>query len=128
MSKRSQKKSRRKSPPKPTQKKYPRGRHPNSYANLKLWPKGVSGNPLGRPKLKPLTDLLKEYLENPQNAAALVESLLKEAIKTGNYLHFKEICDRIEGKVAQRVELAGGEGLPIQVADARAKLFEKLGS
>ena len=28
---------------------YSRGEHPNSQANLKPFPKGMSGNPLGRP-------------------------------------------------------------------------------
>ena len=31
-------------------KKYPRSRHPNSLAALRPWPKGVSGNPRGRPR------------------------------------------------------------------------------
>ena len=29
--------------------RHKQGHHPNSRANLKPWPKGVSGNPLGRP-------------------------------------------------------------------------------
>ena len=37
------------------------GKHPNSQANLKPWPKGVSGNPLGRPhKFNRFTKALNE--------------------------------------------------------------------
>ena len=40
---------------------YNRGEHPNSLANLKPFPKGVSGNPLGRPhEYQKLADTLNK--------------------------------------------------------------------
>ena len=40
---------------------YARGEHPNSLKNLKPFPKGVSGNPLGKPhKYKKLADRLNK--------------------------------------------------------------------
>ena len=41
---------------------YTRGEHPNSLKNLKPFPKGVSGNPLGKPlKYENLKRVLNEY-------------------------------------------------------------------
>ena len=40
---------------------YTRGEHPNSLKNLKPFPKGVSGNPLGKPhKFQKLTERLNK--------------------------------------------------------------------
>ena len=40
---------------------YKRGKHPNSKANLKIWKKGESGNPDGRPHK--YTGIKKELME-----------------------------------------------------------------
>jgi len=57
-------------------------------ANLKPWPKGVSGNPGGRPKKKAITEELERLLEEeaPNGdgktwAATIAEALLKQAAK-----------------------------------------------
>jgi len=55
--------------------------------NLKPWAKGVSGNPGGRPRTAPITELLRELLQKPcpgdtQNrtyAHKIAEAMLKRA-------------------------------------------------
>ena len=53
---------------------------------------------------------------------------MDKRIRKGDIRAIKELIDRVEGKVSQRVELTGEDGEAIQVADVRAKLFDKLGS
>jgi hypothetical protein len=44
-------------------------------ANLKPWPKGVSGNPGGRPKRKPITEELERLLaEQAPNASGKIQT------------------------------------------------------
>jgi len=50
--------------------------------NLKPWPKGVSGNPSGRPRRKYLTDLVEELLhekciDDPNTRQQLKDALWK---------------------------------------------------
>jgi hypothetical protein len=93
-------------------------------ANLRPpWPKGTSGNPNGRPKGRSLTarlnDLLDQYElkgkrlpDGKQVADLVVEGLVLGAAKGGSR-HLQEVFNRVEGKVADRVEHSGFGGGPI---------------
>jgi len=70
----------------------------------KQFPKGVSGNPNGRPKLTKLTEALRQQLsEQMPNASeetqaeAIARALIREAL-IGNVQAIREIGDRTEGK------------------------------
>lgn len=85
--------------------------------NLKPWPKGVSGNPGGRPRETPLTDACRELLSKPapddasgrSYAEAIAEQLGKQAL-AGDVHAAREIADRAEGKARQAMEVSGPEG------------------
>ncbi len=79
--------------------------------NLKPWPKGVSGNPGGRPKTKPLTDVLEWLLDQEAPGArgrtyaeVIAEALIKQARK-GDVRAIAELANRIEGKPLQPVNV-----------------------
>ena len=100
-----------------------RGIHPNSLKNLetgrqKGWKKGHSGNPNGQS----LTSLVKKLLNEIPNVAIdkkvntkswrelIVQAWLVGSYK-GNATLFKELLERVEGKVAQ--PLTGADGAPL---------------
>jgi hypothetical protein len=98
--------------------------------NLKPWPKGVSGNPGGRPKKKAITEELERLLEEeaPNSdgktwAATVAEALLRQAAK-GDVRAITELANRIEGKPAQPVaaEVGGLEGLAEAIAEGRKRV------
>jgi hypothetical protein len=75
------------------------------------FPKGVSGNPSGRPKLTKLTEALREQLaetlpDAPEEtiAESIARALIKEA-KSGNVQAAREIADRTEGKPKQSIDV-----------------------
>jgi hypothetical protein len=84
--------------------------------NLKPWPKGVSGNPGGRPRKAPLSDVLTEMLQSSCTddpakrtyAEVIAEMLLKRACN-GDIQAVREIADRVEGRPAQRVSVVTEE-------------------
>lgn len=94
------------------QPKKQRKRHDISAYQFKP---GQSGNPGGRPKKLPITEALQEILADPEKARAYVLAALKHAIKSGSASHFKEINDRVEGRVVERVEHTGANGSPLTV-------------
>lgn len=71
-----------------------------------MWKPGQSGNPGGRPKGSSLTKRLRQALDanDGKLAEIVVKVLLREAAK-GKYQHLREVLDRVDGKVVQRVEL-----------------------
>jgi len=72
------------------------------------WPKGVSGNPGGRPK-KTLTAALEAELElRPELLKALIQKGIKKALE-GDFRYWKELYDRLDGKVPTPVDLTNTE-------------------
>jgi hypothetical protein len=90
--------------------------HPNSLANLKPFQPGQSGNPSGRPKKKPVTEALERLLNSEENAEEIAKALLDvvKARGKGTVSAAKEITDRVEGRVSDKVEHSGADGGPIQ--------------
>lgn len=107
------------------------------YPNLRPpWPKGVSGNPGGRPKRKPITDAITEALDRlvvdhvkgedygklPDRlktqkstvAELIADRLISASLgKSGSVHAAKEIMDRVEGKVP--IPVMGVDGSPLEL-------------
>ena len=66
---------------------------------------GYTGNPNGRPKntITLVGELLKYLEDNPAERERLIMSLVKEA-KSGNTGALRDIFDRVDGKVAEKIE------------------------
>ena len=86
-----------------------------AHSNLKPWPKGVSGNPGGRPRKKLVTSelerLLQEQSTEPSGktwATVIAEALLQQAAK-GDVRAITELANRVEGKPLQSVDLEVGQ-------------------
>ena len=66
---------------------------------------GQSGNPKGRPP-GPMTALLRDTLD--ANDGELIETLVQTAIDkalSGDFRFFREILDRVDGKVTDRLDV-----------------------
>ena len=92
-----------------------------------MWKPGVSANPGGRPKMKPITDAYRLIGEQPHPdqkkykgmtyAQVAAKVAFEKAIEQGDTRALQEITDRIEGKVPQDVKVGGdGSGVPIEIA------------
>ena len=88
------------------------------------WKKGQSGNPSGRPKGIPsLEAALRQRLEQSDGEAfmrALVDVAFKKAMK-GDHRFWTSILERLDGKVADRIAGADGEGLTVILERAGGK-------
>lgn len=91
---------------------------------------GKSGNPSGRPKSKPITDMFKRILENPEDMAAIqanVAKTLKDRGMAGVIL-INHIADRVEGKVADELTITDLRDLDDDELEARRKKLDAANS
>lgn len=78
--------------------------------NLTPWPRGVSGNPGGRPKRDSITAALRDQLEvqntdfNGSVADAIAATLIRLALR-GDVRAIREIADRTEGRPRQQLQI-----------------------
>lgn len=83
------------------------------------WPKGVSGNPGGRPKTKPFKEALQRVIDAMGGPDAAAQAIMARAL-TGDVAAFRECADRLDGKVPQSVVGGGDEDdNPIKIETIR---------
>jgi len=96
--------------------------------NLTPWPKGISGNPKGRPKLPDIRGALAAILADEQQGMtaldAILRSLRAKAIR-GDIRAAEVLLDRAFGKAVQPTDItSAGEAItvtpPIQWTDDAA--------
>ena len=84
---------------------------PNPIPNSKPFPKGVSGNPNGRPKKLPELDkLLADVLGEEKDGVTAAEAILKKLramAAAGNIRAAELLLDRGYGKAKQTIEHGG---------------------
>ena len=94
---------------------------------------GVSGNPGGRPRRKPLSDAYREALEqvspdDPQGrtyAQIIAERLIHSAMR-GNVQAARELADRAEGRTVQQVDLANTDEGSLSLDIDAQRIYEKI--
>jgi hypothetical protein len=95
---------------------------PADHLRQYQWKKGQSGNPNGRPKGESITATLRRLLEQEHNGRTVQEILAEKVIRealSGKYNFAKELFDRVEGRPAQKIELAPQENVTIFVRPPR---------
>ena len=91
--------------------------------NLKPWPKGVSGNPGGRPKSDMSAEIARAVFEN--NPEAIYRAVTRALCK-GNTRAFKVLADRAYGKVKQQIEVGHShEHLSDEELNARIEQLQR---
>lgn len=104
-----------------------RGGHDPSIG--RQWPKGVSGNPGGRPKKAYVTKIYEDIFAKAKNRDEIQDAIFL-TLKSGRMagvLLLREAAERMEGKVTQEIEVSGSlQNMTDEQLMARlAKLREK---
>jgi Family of unknown function (DUF5681) len=96
-----------------------------SLANLKRFQPGQSGNPGGRPKKKPITEIYEELLAEGITRDD-IKKTMRALVRKKNGLAvqaLREMADRIEGRAQgnEDVHVTGLENLAEEIAQARKR-------
>lgn len=89
------------------------------------WKPGQTGNPGGRPKKKPISEMYERLLGEPEFLEQL-EGSVRKMILSGRMvgqLQLKEMTDRVEGKITQPIE----HDVTVNLADAIAEARKRAG-
>lgn len=102
--------------PKETPGKKKRGNPQNLVAP---WPKGVSGNPGGRPKNDIAAEIARAVFSENEEAIykAMVEGILK-----GNFYGFDVVANRAFGKLKEKVEHSMADELVKRLMEGRKRV------
>lgn len=94
------------------------------YPNLRPWPKGVSGNPGGRPKKPRITEIYEEIYDDPEFRKAIKKQMLQTMTSAGmaGVLERREAADRLEGRVVQPMEMNVNVTLSERLERAKERL------
>jgi len=87
---------------------------------------GQSGNPNGRPKKKPITELYEELMSDPE-IREQIKQAIRNRLTSGRMvgaMEMKEAADRLEGKVTQPLE--GTFDVNLSLADRMQKARERV--
>lgn len=85
---------------------------------------GESGNPGGRPRKKPITEMYERILAKSKNRKLIEETVLKMVLggRMSSVLQLREMAERTEGKVVQPVEMGGNVTVSLEtVLEAKKK-------
>jgi hypothetical protein len=85
----------------------------------KGWLPGQSGNPGGRFRYKPITEIYERMLKEGKTGEE-IEAAMRRAIRSRGrgsqaIAALKELADRVEGKPTERVEHSGPDGEPLEI-------------
>ena len=103
------------------------GRNGNVPPEETRWRAGQTGNPNGRPISRPITAAIRELLDKDDGAGikALARVGMAKALK-GDVRFWKELMDRVDGKVLEQILLGGSVG--VQLPERYAEFLDWLAS
>lgn len=75
---------------------------------------GKSGNPGGRPKGRTILSEIHRILDDEKELESVAKAYV-DGMKSGSFQHLKEIIDREDGKVPDRIANSDGTNITITV-------------